>query len=89
MGPSSYQSEDIECAYGGDVFVQIDAWSVEKSHDEIRKIAHAVRKAMRAEFTLFNTALVSLEHWRTDYLDDPDGITRHASIRFNGIVEEA
>lgn len=86
IGPSSYQEEYTDCIVGGEVFIQLDAWSTQPSQNEVRKMAHAVRQAMRAEFTLMTNALVSLEHWRTDYL--VDGSSKHASIRFTGFVEE-
>ncbi|QKC99179.1 DUF3168 domain-containing protein [Mesorhizobium sp. NZP2298] len=87
MGPSSYQPDYTDCITGGEVIIQIDAWSIAASQDEVRKIADAVRRAMRADFTLLHTALVSLEHWRTDYL--VDGTSKHASIRFTAFIEES
>ncbi|MBZ9943440.1 DUF3168 domain-containing protein [Mesorhizobium sp. BR1-1-13] len=86
IGPTSYQEEYTDCVVGGEVFIQIDAWSTQPAQSEMRAIAHAIRAAMRADFTLMDTALVSLEHWRTDYL--VDGTSMHASIRFTGYVEE-
>ena len=87
LGPTSYDEEYADCIRGGEFMVQIDCWSTKATRDEVRGMAHAVRKALRADITLNENALVSMEHWRTDYL--MDGTTRHASVRFTGIVEEA
>lgn len=87
IGPSSYQEEYTDCIRGGEVLIQIDAWSTQSAQIEVRNMADAVRKAMRADFTLMNNAIVSLEHWRTDYL--VDGTSKHASIRFTAYVEES
>jgi hypothetical protein len=59
---------------------------VQPVQDEVRKMAGAVRAALRADLTFLNGALVSLEHWRTDYI--VDGTSKHASVRFTGYVEE-
>jgi hypothetical protein len=88
MGPSSYQQEDADCITAGEVTVQIDCWSTQPAQNEVRALAGAVRKALRPELTLMDNALVLLEHWRTDYLLDPNGTTKHASVRFTGFVEE-
>ena len=87
MGPSNFVSEDADCISGGDFMIQIDAWSLGPGFVEVRKVADAVRKAVRGHsFTLTINALVEFEHWRTDYVRD--GSLFHASIRFTGIVEQ-
>lgn len=87
IGPSSYQEEYTDCIIGGEIFIQVDCWSDSPAQDEVRKMAGAVRAALRSDLTLLNGALVSLEHWRTDYI--VDGASKHASVRFTGYVEEA
>lgn len=87
LGPTSYDEEYTDCIRGGEFMVQIDCWSTKTTRDEVRAMAGAVRKALRTDITLDENALVTLEHWRTDYLTD--GTTRHASVRFTGVVEES
>jgi len=88
IGSTSYQTEDADCIIGGELTIQIDAWSIYQGNTEVRRIADAVRRAMRGQDISLNTnAIVTLDHWRTDYLRD--GLVKHASIRFTAIVEEA
>lgn len=87
IGPSNYITEDVDCIYGGEVMIQIDAWSDAGVMTEVRTIADAVRKAFRShEFPLTANALVAFDHWRTDYI--VDGALKHASVRFTAIVEQ-
>lgn len=88
IGPSSYQSDDADCLISGEVMVQIDAWSKQGlTKSEVRRMADAIRAALRDWHpTLTTNALVTLEHWRTDYLRD--GEVQHASVRFNAIIEQ-
>lgn len=87
IGPTNYQSHDITCMTSGSVMFQIDAWSEQRNLSEIRRLAWAVRSALRDwEPTLAVNALVTLDHWRTDFINE--GAIQHASIRYNAIVEE-
>ena len=71
----------------GNVMLQIDAWSEQRNLSEIRQLAEAIRSALRDwEPTLAVNALVALDHWRTDYINQ--GEIQHASIRYNAIVEQ-
>lgn len=87
IGPSSYQSDDADCLTSGEVMIQIDAWSEARALSEVRRMADAIRSALRGwEPTLATNALVTFDHWRTDYLNE--GEIQHASIRYNAIVEQ-
>lgn len=87
IGPTNYQDEEIDCITGGEVMIQIDAWSGYSGRTEVRTMAHAVRQALDDyDLPVAANAVVSFRHWRTDYLDE--GAIQHASIRFTGIVEE-
>lgn len=87
LGPSSYDPEPADCVEGGEIMVQVDAWSNAPGQADVAKVAHQVRRAFRDfELTLSDNALVTFDHWRTDYLID--GAIKHASIRFTAIVEE-
>lgn len=87
IGPTGYQSHDITCMTSGNVMLQIDAWSEQRNLSEIRQLAEAIRSALRDwEPNLPTNALVTLDHWRTDYINE--GEIQHASIRYNAIVEQ-
>ena len=87
MGPTNYVTEDVDCAYGGEIMIQVDCWSVSGNLSEVRRIAGAVRTALRGwEPVLASNALVAFDHWRTDYIRD--GAVKQASIRYNAIVEK-
>lgn len=87
IGPSNYITEDVDCIDGGEVMIQIDGWSIEPGQPQMRKMADAIRKAFRGyEFAMTTNALVTFDHWRTDYI--VDGTLKHASVRFTAIVEQ-
>lgn len=87
IGASNYQSADADCIVGGDVMIQVDAWSISGSLAEVRRVSDLVRSALRNwEPTLTTNALVTFNHWRTDYIRA--GALKQASIRYEAIVEE-
>lgn len=86
IGPSDYRTDDFDCAYGGEVMVQLDCWSV-RGLSVVRGIAGAVRAALRGwEPALATNALVTFDHLRTDYIRSPP--INQAAIRYTAIVEE-
>lgn len=87
IGPSNYVIEDVDCVDGGEVMIQIDCWSDATVLSEIRRVAGAVRSALKGwEPTMATNAIVTFEHWRTDYITN--GALKHASLRYTAIVEE-
>lgn len=88
MGPSDETSDDAECIDGFEITFQIDVWSRERGYHEARKIADAIRGALKVGISLSANALVMMEHRITRYMRDPDGITSHAAMTFTAIVEQ-
>ena len=87
IGPSNYQNENVTCIRGGEVMIQLDCVSVSGSMLEVRRMAAAVRDALHEwEPVLASAAVVTFEHWRTDYIRD--GALKQASIRYTATVEE-
>lgn len=87
IGPSNYQSENVTCIRGGEVMIQVDCVSVSGSMAEVRQTAKAVRDALHEwEPDLASAAVVTFDHWRTDYIRD--GAIKQASIRYTATVEE-
>lgn len=88
-GPEQVISNDAECITGFDITIQIDAWSRAVGQGEVKRVAEQVRLALRDyDGPLTDNALVSLEHQRTTFLDDPDGKTNHAAIEFSAFIEQ-
>lgn len=88
MGPSDELSDDYECIDGYEISFQIDVWSQEVGYPEARKIADAVRGALKAELPLTDNAMVSFTHTITRYLRDPNPLTSHAAMTFTALVEQ-
>ena len=87
-GPSDLVSEDAECITAFSGFHQLDAWSRGVGYPEVKKIAEAVRVALHeAPLALPTNALVFIEHRSTRYVRDPDGLTSHAVIQLETIIE--
>lgn len=89
IGPSNYVTDDIDCAYGGEIMIQVDCVvdNAGSPLSVVRLIAGAVRSALRNwEPTLAVNALVTLDHMRTDFIQS--GALKQASVRFTAIVEE-
>jgi len=88
MGPSDELSDDAECIDGFEITFQVDAWSRAVGYPEVRKIADAVRRALKSGMGLTDNAMVSFDHRITRMLRDPDPQTSHAAITFLAIVEQ-
>lgn len=87
LGPMNYTSELIDCIDGGEIMLQVDAWSKEPGQAEVAILAGLVRDSLKGFFPeLSDNALVEFTYDRTDYIRD--GEIKHASIRFMAIVEE-
>ena len=94
IGPSYAVSEDAECIDADEISFQIDCWSGDSgsgggSFAQVRRTADAVRRALKADLTIADNALVLFEHRQTRVFRDPDGITNHAAVTFTAIVERA
>lgn len=87
-GPSDLVTDDAECLVAFDGFHQLDAWSRTPGYPEVKKVAEAVRRALHdAPLPLPTNALVFIEHRSTRYLRDPDGLTSHAVIQLETVIE--
>jgi hypothetical protein len=87
-GPSDLVSDDADCILAFNGFHQLDGWSRAPGYPEVKKIADAVRKALQdAPLALPTNALVFIEHRTTRYVRDPDGLTSHAVIQLETVIE--
>lgn len=87
-GPVDNLSDDADCITGFDITVQIDVWSRAVGFPEAKRISNAVRAALHdAPITLSVNALALIEHRQTRTIRDPDGLTSHAAMTFNALIE--
>lgn len=83
------QTEDIDCIDGQTVSFDIDCWSRQPGFPEVRRLSDAVRAALHnAELALADNAIVSIRHDQTRTFRDPDGLTSHAVLTFEAILEQ-
>jgi len=77
-----------DCIDLAEVTIQIDVWSRRPGFEELREIAEAVRDALAVDdLPLASHACVNLVHEQTQEMYDPDGITTHAALIFEAIIE--
>ena len=90
-GPGTYVRDDAGCINGFQAFVQLDVWSRAVGKPEADRIADAVERALHdqdAAMPLPSNALASFQHVQTDIALDPDGLTTHGVLRFEGFIEQ-
>ena len=88
LGPMTSDTTLADCLELDNISVQIDVWSREVSSEEMRKLANAVRRALtKTDLALEKNGLVLFNHENTRELRDPDGLTSHAAVNFDVIVE--
>jgi hypothetical protein len=87
VGGGQVNGNDIDCADISEVFFQVHAWARSPAAGPTAKmIAGAIRDAMKAPLTLPGFDVQVQEYQQTQWLDDPDGLTRHAMVEFRFII---
>ena len=88
LGPMTSDTTLADCLELDNISVQIDVWSCDVSSVEMRELANAVRRSLtKSDLTLEKNGLVLFNHENTRELRDPDGLTSHAAVNFDVIVE--
>lgn len=88
MGPASATQDDAECIETQEVTLQLDVWSDLRGYQQCRRIADAVRRALRnIELPFQHNALVTFEHRITRFMRDSNGIGSHAAMTFTAFIE--
>jgi hypothetical protein len=84
-------TEDADCFPSEEITFDIDCWSQQPGAAEVQKIAAAVKAALHDNdsITLTTNKLALLQHRQTRVFRDPDGITSHAVLTFEAVVETA
>lgn len=91
VGDGQVLGDDTEdCGDGSEVHLQIDAWSRAVGYPEVKQIAAAIRSALKTTPitvpTLSGFTVSVVEYVQTQFLRDPDGLTRHAAITFRYLI---
>ena len=88
LGPMTSDTTLADCLELDNISIQIDVWSRDVSSAEMRELANAVRRALtKSDLILEKNGLVLFNHESTRELRDPDGLTSHAAVNFDVIVE--
>jgi hypothetical protein len=89
VGEGDETSDDADCIDGFEISLDIDVWSRETGYVQAKRISDEVRKAIKsADLALPTNALVDFRHRQTRFLRDPDGLTSHAVMTFEGFAEQ-
>jgi hypothetical protein len=85
LGPCQVLPDKAGCIDGAEVFPQIDVWSHAVGFGEAKTIVKGILAVLDdAPLALngFDTVIFQLQS--INYLQDPDGLTRHAALTFQG-----
>lgn len=87
VGDGQVLGDDTEdCGDGSEVVLQIDAWSRAIGYPQVKQIAAAIRSALKIVPTLSGFDVSVVEYVQTQFLRDPDGLTRHAALTFRYLI---
>lgn len=88
IGDNQVLPDDADCIDGTEVFWQIDGWARDPTFPMTKKISKAIVAALHnQEITVSGYAVIVCELNRTDYLHDPDGITRHCAVNIRFLIQ--
>jgi hypothetical protein len=88
IGPVDSVDDSADCITGLLVAQQIDCWSRAVGFPEVKRLADAVRASLHdADVSLTVNALVLIRCRQTQTLRDPDGLTSHAVLAIEALIE--
>src|SRR5262245_29878392 len=88
IGDNQVLPDDADCIDGTEIFWQLDGWARDPHFPTCKQISKAVIAAMHnLPLTITGYANVVCEMSTTNYLHDPDGITRHVAINFRFLIQ--
>ena len=87
LGDCQVLPDKAGCIDGAELFMQIDVWSRTVGFTEAKQIAKSVvTKLDDKPLTVAGQDVIVFEHQSTQYLRDPDGLTRHAAMTFRSLA---
>jgi len=90
IGYSQESPDDTHTSRGRQIISTIHVWSRYPGAKEIKDMAATIISTLdRASFTLANWRHVYTLFDSATYLQDPDGITRHAVVEFRSLLQQA
>lgn len=88
IGPGQALPDNADCIEGTESILQVDIWSRAVGFPESKTIAGQVRSLLNgAEPTIDGHVVVLLEFDNAQYLNDPDGQTKHVAMTFRVLTE--
>jgi hypothetical protein len=88
IAPVDSVEDDADCITGLEVAQQIDCWSRAKGSLECKDLVDAVRATLHDyDLDLATNALVFFQCRSSAVRRDPDGITKHGILGFEGVIE--
>ena len=89
VGEGDETSDDADCIDGFEISLDVDVWSREVGFPEAKRISDEIRRALKSpDLVLQTNLLVEFRHRQTRFLRDPDGLTSHAVMTFEGFAEQ-
>jgi|SRR6185369_14925886 len=90
LGDNQVIPDKADCIDGSEIFWQIDGWARDPAFPRCKQIAKAVTAALdEVDLSISGYTLIWSELNTTNYLHDPDGITRHVAISFRFLIQAA
>lgn len=87
VGDVQVLGQDTEdCGDGSEVFSRVHVWSRAVGFPETKRIAAEVRRVLKVTPTLSGFTVTVVEFVQTQFLNDPDGLTRHAVIEHRYLI---
>lgn len=88
VGQPQVLPDKADCIDGAEVFYTIHGWAVGPNSIQIKQLGAAIEGALDGvEFTLTSHRTVLCELEQTQYLDDPDVLTKHAAVTIRVLTE--
>jgi hypothetical protein len=87
VGEGQVVGDDTEdCGDGSEVFIRTHAWSRAAGFPEVKRIAAEVRRVLKVAPSLSGFDVTVVEFVQSQFLRDPDGLTRHAVVEHRYLI---
>lgn len=88
IGDDDIHQYDVRCKKAFRVFFQVDGWSEYGGYKEVKDIAQTAQDALHEyPLEINGYRVISVNHVKTNYLREPDGILSHSVSDFVAYIE--
>lgn len=87
IGDDESIDDGTTCFDASEVIVTVNVWSRAVGYPEVKGIASTIRTTLATELSVSPHRCVYGEHLTTNFLPDPDGITRRARMQFRYLID--